>query len=283
VAWQREKDRVSRTVFAQKRLRPDEVLPEWQKAVSFMGGEKDVYRFVREVSTRLGAALEEKGEHYRFPCAHLPKPLQERLEAVGLSGSIKLAFQHPAPTGVDFVPRSHPLVATLADYVAEQALESDRSDLGARCSAFFTEGVKNRTTVFLLRLRCQLAIEKRKKGIFTLDRTLLSEECLGIAVEGGTATLRVLSDEKVFDLLSLEAGRNMSDGQKTHLVSQALETLDRLEPELEALARRRAEELLEDHRRIREASEVRGIRYAVTPALPVDVIGVYVLMPLAGQ
>jgi hypothetical protein len=75
----------------------------------------------------------------------------------------------------------------------------------------------------------------------------------------------------------------MSDGQKTHLVSQALETLDQLEPELEALARRRAEELLEDHRRIREASEVRGVRYAVTPALPVDVIGVYVLMPLAGQ
>jgi superfamily II DNA or RNA helicase len=283
VAWQREKDRVSRTVFAQKRLRPDEVLPEWQKAVSFMGGEKDVYRFVREVSTRLGAALEEKGDHYRFPCGYLPKPLQERLESVGLSGSIKLAFQHPAPTGVDFVPRSHPLVATLADYVAEQALESDRSDLGARCSAFFTEGVKTRTTVFLLRLRCQLAIEKRKKGIFTLDRTLLSEECLGVAVEGGTSALRVLSDEKVFDLLSLEAGRNMSDGQKTHLVSQALETLDRLEPELEALARRRAEELLEDHRRIREASEVRGVRYAVTPALPVDVIGVYVLVPLAGQ
>jgi Superfamily II DNA and RNA helicases len=104
VAWERERDRVSRTVFAQKRLRPDEVLPEWQKAVSFMGGEKDVYRFVREVSTRLGAALEEKGDHYRFPCGHLPKPLQERLESVGLSGSIKLAFQHPAPTGVDFCP-----------------------------------------------------------------------------------------------------------------------------------------------------------------------------------
>lgn len=283
VAWEREKDRVSRTVFAQKRLRPDEVLPEWQKTMAFMGGEKDVLRFVRDVSSRLGASLEDKGTYYRFPCTHLPKPLQERLESVGVNGSLKLAFQHPAPTGTDFVPRSHPLVATLADYVAEQALESDRSDPGARCTAFFAEGIKNRTTVYLLRLRCQLSIEKRKKGVFTLDRSLLSEECLGIAVEGGATAPSVLSDDKVLELLSLEAGRNMPEGQKTHLVSQALEALDRLETELEGLAKRRAEALLEDHRRIREASEMRGVRYSVSPALPVDVIGVYVLMPLAGR
>lgn len=282
-AWQEEKDRVSRTVFAQRRLRPEEVLPEWQKAVSFMGGEGDILRFVKDVSTRLGASLEMKDGYFRLPVAHFPNPLQERLESVGIGTSIKLAFQHPAPTGAAFVPRSHPLVATLADYVAEQALETDHSDLGARCAAFFTGGVLVRTTVFLLRLRCQLAVEKRQRETgFALERTLLSEECLGVAVEGGSSP-RVLSEEKVLGLLSLEAGKNMADGQKSMLVRQALELLPGLRGEFESLAHKRADELLADHRRIREASEIRGIRYSVTPALPVDIIGVYVLMPVTGR
>ena len=42
-----EKARVSRTIFAQRRLRPDDVLPEWHKAVAVLGGEEDVRRFVR--------------------------------------------------------------------------------------------------------------------------------------------------------------------------------------------------------------------------------------------
>jgi hypothetical protein len=36
--------------------------------------------------------------------------------------------------------------------------------------------------------------------------------------------------------------------------------------------------LLQDHRRVREAAEGRG-SYQVTASLPVDVMGVYVLLP----
>ncbi len=71
-AWQQEKERISRTVFAQRRLRPEEVLPEWKKAVNMLGGEEDVLRFVKSASERLGAALEEKKGTCRIPVAHLP-------------------------------------------------------------------------------------------------------------------------------------------------------------------------------------------------------------------
>jgi hypothetical protein len=73
----------------------------------------------------------------------------------------------------------------------------------------------------------------------------------------------------------------MEDGQKSRLIAQALGAVPALEPQFNAIAQRRAEELLADHRRVREASDARGVRYGVTPALPVDKIGVYVLMPLA--
>ena len=49
-------------------------------------------------------------------------------------------------------------------------------------------------------------------------------------------------------------------------------------PPLEAIAQRRAQTLLQDHRRIRAAAEAKG-SYQVTASLPVDVMGVYVLVP----
>ena len=280
-AWEMARDKMSRTVFAQRRLRPDEVLPEWRKAVAVLGGENDVARFVRNAAERLGAPLEPRRDHYRLPLGHLPKALQERLEGIGLKGTLKIGFTHPVPSGVLHIHRAHPLVASLADYIAESALEFGDPGLGARAGAMFTAGVDVRTTVYLLRLRHQIAVERRDaQGGYALAKSLLAEECLGVAVRG-TVAPEVLDESDALALLSLEPGRNMEDGQKTRLVAQALDAVPELEPMFNAIAQSRAEALLADHRRIREASDARGLRYSVSPALPVDKIGVYVLMPMA--
>jgi superfamily II DNA or RNA helicase len=280
-AWETARDRVTRTVFAQRRLRPDEVLPEWRKAVAILGGEDDVVRFVSRAVERLGAPLEPRRDHYRLPLDYLPSALRDRLEGIGLRGTLKIGFAHPAPSGVLHIHRAHPVVATLADYIAESALEDGNPDFGARCGAIFTAGVEVRTIICLLRLRHQITVEHRDKdGRHALTKSLLAEECLGVAVRG-TAAPAVLDEADALALLSLEPGRNMEDGQKTRLVAQAIEAIPQLEPQFDAIARRRAQELLADHRRIREASDARGVRYSVSPALPVDKIGVYVLMPMA--
>jgi superfamily II DNA or RNA helicase len=58
MAWESAKEnaRQTRTVFAQARLKPDEVLPEWNKAVAALGGEEDVRRFVRQACERCKTA-----------------------------------------------------------------------------------------------------------------------------------------------------------------------------------------------------------------------------------
>ena len=58
-----------------------------------------------------------------------------------------------------------------------------------------------------------------------------------------------------------------------------IESWDALRPALESEASRRAHALLDAHRRVRTASGARGIAYRVTPQLPVDLLGVYVLLP----
>lgn len=280
-AWETAQEKITRTVFAQRRLRPDDVLPEWRKAVSVLGGQDDVARFVRLAAERLGAPLDQRNGYSRLPVAHLPKPLQDRLDATGFKPAARLAFVQPAPTGATYIHRAHPLVAALADYVAEQALDAGQPDLGARASAMFAHKIRTRTVLYLLRLRSQLQVEQRgADSRYAPLKSLLTEECLGVAVQGGNDP-ELLPEEDALSLLSLEPGRNMEDGQKTRLIGQALDAVPTLEDIFTRLAHERARELLADHRRIREASDARGLRYDVTPALPVDKIGVYVFMPMA--
>ena len=172
-------------------------------------------------------------------------------------------------------------MAVLADYVAERALDAGDAQIGARAGALFTGAVEIRTVLYLLRLRCQIEIERRgRDGRFSPLRSLLAEECLGVAVRGG-ANPEIMTEDDALSLLSLESGRNMADGQKAHLVRQALDALPEMEDAFARVAHEQARRLLEDHRRVREASDARGLRYNVVPALPVDKIGVYVFMPMA--
>lgn len=278
-AWQVARGKVTQTVFAQRRLRPEEVLPEWHKTVSILGGPDDVARFVRVSAQRLGAPLDRRNGAVRLPVGHLPKALQDRLGAVGFKSAARLSFDQPAPTGAAYIHRTHPLVTTLADYVAEQALESESSEIGARVSAMFTKGVPTRTVLYLLRLRSQLGTERRTAdGQFEPQRTLLAEECLAVATQGSEQP-RLLTDQDALALLGLEPGRNMEEGHKSRLIRAALRTLPHLEDRFDEIARERARQLLADHRRIRDAGRAQGLRYTVTPALPVDKIGVYVFLP----
>ena len=280
-AWETARDKASGTVFAQRRLRPDDVLPEWRRTLSLLGGPEDVARFVRVAAERLGAPLDPQGNSYRLPVSHLPKPLQDQLDAIGVKSAARIAFEQPVPAGTQHVHRTHPIVATLADHVAEQALDADSPTVGARASAVFTPDVKIRTVLYMLRLRCHIQIARRAEGGQYEPRTsLLAEECLGVAVRGSSAPEPLGNDDSL-SLLDCEAGRNMDDEQKARLIDQALAGVPALETAFNALGTERAHKLLEDHRRVRAASDARGLRFNVVPTLPVDVIGAYVFMPMA--
>jgi superfamily II DNA or RNA helicase len=282
VAWEsaKEKARQTRTIFAQSTLKPEAVLPEWQKAVSALGGEKDVERFVRTACERLRAPLATlDDDRYRLPAESLPTPVKERLEAVRLGGkALRLTFKHPAPAGFEAVHRAHPLVLALADYIAERALDQDTPSVAARCGAVVTRAVTTRTTLLLLRLRAQIGMDAVVDHRRTRARTLLAEEAVAISVAGSTAP-RVLEGPEALSLMAAAPTRNMEADEKAYEVQESLDALPKLSAALEDLARRRAEALLADHARVRDASRQRGLSYSVEPCLPADVIGCFVLVP----
>ena len=278
-AWQsaREKAAKNRSIFAQRRLKPDDVLPEWRKSAAVLGGEDDVERFVSRAVIKLGAPLESYKQHHKLYLDHLPATVRERLAADGLAGTLRIDFHQPAAQGAHFIQRTHPLVVALADTLLERALESAReisdADAVARAGAAFVGNVSLKTTVLLLRLRHQLSIARDAD-----TRLMLCEETIAVA-SSGSALPEVLTPEQTHAMLGAEAVRNMPTPVRDLHIKQALQTLPDWQPHLENLARERAQALLQDHRRVRDAAEAKGT-YQVTASLPVDVMGVYVLVPV---
>jgi superfamily II DNA or RNA helicase len=269
----REKAAQSRTIFAQRRLKPDDVLPEWNKAITALGSQEDVERFVRRAAERLNAALEPYQQGYKLPVRHLPARLKERLEGAGMNGdTLRIEFLRPADPR--HIHRSHPLVTTLADYLAERALDGSEPELVARSGAIFTRDVATRTVIALLRLRTQLTITHRYQ-----QRVALAEETLVVALKPGQAP-EILGETDAAALMAAEPARNMAPDRRDREIEDALNSLPAAQAQLEQLAKERSASLLEDHRRVREASEARFLRYEVTPCLPVDMIGLYVLLPV---
>lgn len=281
LAWQsaKEKAKLNRSIFAQRRLKPEDVLPEWRKSAAVLGGEADVERFVSRAAAQLGAPLQPVKQHFKLLTEHLPAAVRERLAAEGLVNTLRIDFHQPAAQSAAFVHRTHPLVSVLADTLLEQALDEGTSAADdapvARAGAAFVQGVSLKTTVLLLRIRHQLTVT-----VGSQTRLLMCEEAVAVAA-AGSQPFAELPSEETRQLLGATATRNMPAPLRDRQLQTALDALPVWAPQLKTIAEARAQALWEDHRRVREAAEGRG-SYRVTATLPVDVMGLYVLLPDTG-
>ncbi|CAN7144294.1 helicase-related protein [Paraburkholderia terricola] len=278
VAWEsaREKAKQNRSIFAHRRLRPEDALPEWQKTAAVLGGEADVKRLVSRAASQLGAPLQPVNDHFKLLTEYLPASVRERLAVEGLTDTLRIDFHQPPAQGSSFIHRTHPLVAVLADTLLERALDdaayTTEDTTVARAGSAFVNHVSLKTTVLLLRIRHQLTVTHGSS-----TRLLMCEEAVAVAASGNEP-LTELSADQARALLGAEATRNMPAPLRDRQLQSALDILPVWQPQLEVIAQTRAQALLQDHRRVREAAEGRG-SYQVTASLPVDVMGVYVLLP----
>ncbi len=266
VQWQDalEKAKKNRTVFAQRRIQPHEVLPEWEKQQAALGTQEDVRRFLTSACARLNAPLEKgRGNNYRFLPQHLPEALRVRLADEGIVKEQRIDFNE--------LHRSHPLVTLLAEHLLEESLQEEHP-LAARCAVTETDAVDTVTSIYLLRLRHNLEYVRRREPF-----QLMAEETLAVAVQG-RSNPQWLSGPEVNQLLECKPTGNLNKALISREIQQALDFLHSQQERLHSIAGERAQALLEDHRRVREAARDVG-QYNVQPCLPVDVIGVYVLLP----
>lgn len=287
--WQSAKEnaKATRTIFAQRSLKPEEALREWDRTRESLGSADAVERLVLNACHRLRLPIGPLGGDsgsWELDLTRLEddrQALNERLRSHDLGGKLRLSFRSPAREGSQLLSRSHPLVVELADFVAERALSGLEPELAARASVIRTKAVAKRTQVLVLRLRHQLHQSRWTGSQYEALPDLLVEECLTVKVSADG--LETLDGAAALELLEAPASGNVDPGQRQQWLQEAVAEIDALQPALAVLAERRADLAEEDHRRVREASLRSGeslrMRFRCEPSLPVDVIGLIVLLP----
>jgi hypothetical protein len=269
-----EREKQSRTVFAQRTLDVSEVAQEWQAMRAAIGTGVDVERFVTEAVKIHGGFVSRKQAITEI---HLPNEAAIR-EAVGGRDALRARFELPVAGDLLYLGRTHPVVEGLASYVMDTALDPLLKGEARRCGAIRTRSVSTRTTLLLVRFRYHIVA----RGNAGDDTPLLAEECSVFGFTGAPSAAEWLTPEQAGPLLQAEPDANIAPQQATTFVRRVVEEYAHLQEPLNRLAEQRAALLLEAHQRVRTANRQRGVRYEVRPQLPPDLLGIYVLLPVIG-
>ncbi len=278
-------EKLSRTRYAQRSIRDEDVIRELDAASTALGSPEDVAAFTRSALEECGAQV--LPEEFGFTAELEALPIGMR-DALGRP-SKPLAFHRdlPAPRGAAVLQRADARVAAVARYVLDAALDPElpaSARPARRCGVVRTAGVSAPTTVLLTRYRFHLTLPGRDD-----TQRQVAEEARALAFTGPPTQPQWLPSEDVERLLEARAGANMPAEIAHNMADAVLTRLDALTPRLESTAVELAESLREAHVRVRRAARGRqagvlGVAgLTVTPQLPVDVLGVYVYLPIGGQ
>ena len=275
--WDRaaDKEKRSRTMFAQVAIGVEEVTRELEAARAAISSAADAERFAEEALVAQGARVRE-GDGGGL-IADLSDTTRAFTDAIGAAADSS-KFEIIRSGGALNLDRTHPVIGALATYTLDAALDPRGKSAAARCGVIRTRAVELRTTLLLLRVRIHLGENRRGGG----QRELLAEEAGLCAFTGSANDPTWLSDEDAEALLAASPHGNVTPDQARALLAKEVGALSDLRPRLDEFAEARANEALAAHRRVREEVKGRG-SFSARAQLPVDVLGLYVFFPVADE
>ncbi len=273
-----EREKRSRTLFAQETIKVKEVAQELNAAQAAVGSGVDVAVFTQEALRGLGATVSGK-DTLKVDLRETPRALWDVLSKGLIGETFEARFGPPYEEGQLQLVRTHPLVESLSSYIFETALDPLSADPhiktpARRCGAIRTAQVERRMTLLLVRFRYHIITMRGGE-----EKPLLAEDCQVLAFAGSPQNAEWLDGATAERLLCLIPDMNINSDQASDFVRKVEDGFDALRPHLDEVARQRGEELLEAHQRVRRDSKIRNVQYRVEPQLPPDVLGIYVYLP----
>jgi superfamily II DNA or RNA helicase len=267
-----EREKRTKTIFAQSRLKPQDIVDEWKRANDVLGTSADVLQFTRSALNSFGISLATDAPKASISLEPLPAAIRERLDVLGLKDELTIHTDDVrAPS------RSHPLVATLAEHIVESALEGTGDRKLARAAVWRARDITEIQTIVLARLR------------FRIFFTTRSGETMRVAEQVGAFRLSgrdgaALVSENALALLKAPAAQDVPDAVAERMIGEALLRLEAAAARIERYADDLGKTLEDDHRRVARAGSGRDAqidigRARVEAIRPVDVIGLFVVLP----
>lgn len=275
-----QKEKVSRTKYAQRAIQPAEVAAELTEIRASLGTPAEVATFAEAGFAALGADVVPKGYGFDATTGGLPLSLRDSFP-VGFPASLALHHDLPTAPRTAHLDRTDPFVAGLARYVLESALDPTvpaAARPARRAGVMRTSAVAKRTTLLLVRFRLHLTLPTRAADVE--PRRIVAEEARVLAFRGAPAAADWLTEDEVAGLLSAAPTGNVLPEAAQPLLERVIGGLDATTAHLDAAADGLAERLRAAHIRVREAAGQRVRRQiSVVAQKPADVLGVYVYLP----
>ncbi len=273
-AWEnvREKERASRSRFAQHALDKDAVAAELRAVRTSIGSSADVAEFFKSILRAAIVQFTEKNGAVNVSVSiETPRALRQ---AIGRDESFGGRFELPIEHDEMYLGRTSPVIEGLAGWSIDQALDPvarDAPPVASRCGVMSTAAVTTRTTLLVARFRYHLHASGRTE-------TILCEEIVPLACTGTASEPQWLPVDSGEQLLAATPAKNLVRTAIDQQVALLESDLPALQKALIPIATSRAAEQLAAHERVREATKAKG-RVTIEAVLPVDIIGAYILLP----
>ncbi len=268
-----EREKVSRSIFAQNAIKAQEIEQDLREVDEAIGDPSDVESFVtRSLNNLFGVQTYQDREGWRIVTGNLPGQLREFLP---IGETIQVSFKSPTPEDYYYIGRNNRFVEQLCQMVMANTL-ARQGKRAARTAVIRTTQVAIKTTILLF--RCRNVIESNKGGAQVVAEEMVLWGWRGTPKEreyiGHTAAKNIL--------LSAKASSDMSQQARASFVESELQTLDALKSEFDEVAERQSQRLVEAHERFSALMDAKRFQ-VVYPVLPMDLLGVYILLPENAQ
>jgi len=267
-----DRERESRTRFAQRAIRPEEVQRALGETDAVLGSPEDVRRFLLQASQRLPFGFSERtGGRYDLLPEDLPEAVRLRLGDVPAPWPI--TFRSPTPANLTYVGRNHPLVEGLAEHLMDLAFHPAGGDQPvARCGVVRTALVTRRAALFLLRLRY---LHLDSDG----GAASLAEETLAWGLRGVHPDVSELDPAEALRLLDGQLDAvSVPSAERQEVLRETLGWWPALQAPLAVMLSERAARLAEEHSRLADLVGSGAKLMQIEPQAPPDLLGLVVLL-----
>lgn len=266
-----KRETASRSIFAQNAIKANEIEADLREVDEAIGDVKAVEQFVLDSLRFMGVQVEAKKEGYKIYTTNIPQRLRDLLSD---KAEIQISFKSPTPAGYKYIGRNHPFTEHLSQHIINSTLQQ-ATNSAARAAVLRSADVKQKTILFQLRVRNVIAEQPSNKQI-------VAEEMWLWGYEGEVNQKQFIDKETAISLLmNVKPTQNMEEGEKVYWLNEEMEwVLDEktFREQTDEVALERANHLVESHTRFKKL--VSGNKYKVVePVLPMDVLGVYILLP----
>lgn len=271
----KDREKAHRSIFAQHSIKAQEIEADLKEIDQAIGNVQAVERFVVQALRFLGVQVAESDKGYRVYTTNIPERFRSLL---GKGPEIDISFLSPTPSGYRYIGRNHPFTEALCRHLVNEALHGT-GNRPARASVVRTRAVQTTTVLVQFRVRNVVAEQPA-------NRQIVAEELWLWGYRGMLESGDFLDYETAQELLlTITPSGNMELPEQAYWLEEEgsfLQDEGLYKKITDPVAISRAEHLATSHSRVRQLLKTATFK-PVEPVLPMDVLGLYILLPQVGE